>query len=201
MQNAPSPGKTRTALSTITGAHTVTPRSCMGIEISSTVAPSPSRRAAASRTFASTSGSDPDWPNPSASTPMRTPSTPQSRASVYGATTGAYCRGSRPSAPATTSSSSALSATDAVMGPTWSTVCSVGNIPVYGTNPWVAFIPYTPENAAGVRIEPPWSPPSAMATSPEPTMAAQPEDEPPDVWVGLWGFSVGPCAFVLLPAE
>ena len=31
----------------------------------------------------------------------------------------------------------------------------------------------------GMRIEPPWSPPMAMSTSPAPTSAPEPEDEPP----------------------
>ena len=37
--------------------------------------------------------------------------------------------------------SSALSATEAVIGPVWSTQISIGMIPVYGTSPHVGFIP------------------------------------------------------------
>jgi hypothetical protein len=36
-----------------------------------------------------------------------------------------------------------------------------------------------PQNAAGMRIEPPWSPPNAIGTSPAATTAALPEDDPP----------------------
>ena len=58
-------------------------------------------------------------------------------------------------------------------------VSSIGMMPVYGTSPCVGFMPYTPEYAAGMRIEPPWSPPSAMSTSPSETRQALPEDDPP----------------------
>jgi len=36
-----------------------------------------------------------------------------------------------------------------------------------------------PQNEAGMRIEPPWSPPIAMSTSPAATSAPEPDDEPP----------------------
>jgi hypothetical protein len=36
-----------------------------------------------------------------------------------------------------------------------------------------------PLNEDGIRIEPPWSPPIAMSTSPSATTTALPEDEPP----------------------
>src|SRR6266498_2971142 len=58
-----------------------------------------------------------------------------------------------------------------------------------------------PQNALGARIDPPWSPPMAMVTSPEPTMAAHPDEEPPDMCSGLWGFRVGPVGFELTPPE
>ena len=34
-------------------------------------------------------------------------------------------------------------------------------------------------STTGMRIEPPWSPPMAMSTSPEPTSAPEPDDDPP----------------------
>ena len=43
-----------------------------------------------------------------------------------------------------------------------------------------------------MRIEPPWSPPMAIATSPAATAEALPLDEPPGEWVGLRGLRTGP---------
>jgi hypothetical protein len=34
-----------------------------------------------------------------------------------------------------------LSATVALIGPVWSMVSSIGMMPVYGTRPWVGFMP------------------------------------------------------------
>ena len=52
-------------------------------------------------------------------------------------------------------------------------------MPVYGTRPWVAFMPTMPQYDAGMRIDPPWSPPMARSTSPAASSAALPDDEPP----------------------
>ena len=52
-----------------------------------------------------------------------------------------------------------------------------------------------------MRIEPPWSPPSAIATSPAAIRAALPPDEPPAEWSGLCGLRIGPVTQVWLPAE
>ena len=62
-------------------------------------------------------------------------------------------------------------------------------------------MPTTPENDAGMRIEPAWSPPIAMSTSPAATTAALPVDEPPGVWPGTRGLMTGPEALVALPPE
>ena len=72
-----------------------------------------------------------------------------------------------------------MSATVAVIGPVWSTKISIGMMPVYGTSPHVGFIPQIPEKEAGMRMEPPWSPPIAMSASPRATTTALPEDDPP----------------------
>ncbi len=40
-------------------------------------------------------------------------------------------------------------------------------------------MPTMPHQAAGMRIEPPWSPPSDRSASPAAISAAEPEDEPP----------------------
>ena len=52
-----------------------------------------------------------------------------------------------------------------------------------------------------MRTEPPWSAPSAMATSPAATAAALPLDEPPGAWVGRRGVRTGPKAAVWPPEE
>jgi hypothetical protein len=44
--------------------------------------------------------------------------------------------------------------------------------------------PNTPQQAAGVRIDPPVSVPSAKSHSPAATAAAEPLDDPPGIWPG-----------------
>jgi hypothetical protein len=44
-------------------------------------------------------------------------------------------------------------------------VSSIGIIPVYGTKPYVGFKPTIPHQLAGIRMEPPWSPPIATSTT------------------------------------
>ena len=68
--------------------------------------------------------------------------------------------------------------------------------PVYGTNPYVGLCPTTPHHAAGMRIEPPWSPPIAMGISPAAKATALPLEEPPGECVGFLGFLTGPYALV-----
>src|SRR3954452_15974592 len=58
-----------------------------------------------------------------------------------------------------------------------------------------------PLNADGMRIEPPWSPPSARATSPAATSAALPLELPPVVRAGSHGLRTGPVDDVWLPPE
>src|SRR3954466_6586735 len=58
-----------------------------------------------------------------------------------------------------------------------------------------------PLNAAGIRIEPPWSPPSARSTSPAATSAALPLELPPAVREGSQGLRPGPVHEVWLPPE
>src|SRR3954451_9532357 len=58
-----------------------------------------------------------------------------------------------------------------------------------------------PQNAAGIRIDPPWSPPSARSTSPEATSAALPLELPPVVREGSHGLRTGPVTEVWLPPE
>src|SRR3712207_1124929 len=58
-----------------------------------------------------------------------------------------------------------------------------------------------PLNAAGIRIEPPWSPPIARSTSPAATSAALPLELPPVVRDGSQGLRTGPVTDVWLPPE
>ena len=55
-------------------------------------------------------------------------------------------------------------------------------------------IPTTPQKAAGWRTEPPVSDPSASATAPAATAAADPPEEPPGTRDGSTGFRLGPYA-------
>src|SRR5262245_1222326 len=77
----------------------------------------------------------------------------------------------------------------------------MGNAPVYGTRPYVGLCPTVPQNALGMRTEPPWSPPSAMSTSPAATSAALPLEEPPVVRPGSHGLRTGPVSEVWLAPE
>src|SRR5262249_35803478 len=56
------------------------------------------------------------------------------------------------------------------------------------------FIPTTPQNDAGSRMEPPVSVPSAARHWSAATAAAEPPDDPPATRVRLCGFAVGPKA-------
>eukprot|EP00955_Chlamydomonas_euryale_P084921 364027-Chlamydomonas_euryale.AAC.13 len=65
------------------------------------------------------------------------------------------------------------------MGPYVATVQSISTPPAPDTRPAVGLRPTTPQNAAGMRIEPPPSVPTAIGHSPAATAAAEPDDEPP----------------------
>ena len=107
------------------------PSRCHGRETGSTVAPSFSKACAASSTLASTSGSDSSQPNPSRTMPSRNPAMSPVNAAVYACPSSPACwRGSSPSGPASTSSSNAVSCTVRAIGPVWSSVSSIGMMPV-----------------------------------------------------------------------
>ena len=59
-----------------------------------------------------------------------------------------------------------------------------GTTPVTGTAPWPGRIPQTPQSAAGMRIEPVVSVPSASGASPRETAEADPLDDPPGMRSG-----------------
>src|SRR5450432_3955739 len=61
-----------------------------------------------------------------------------------------------------------------------------------GTRPRDGLNPNTPQHDAGIRIEPPPSPPLANGTMPVATATALPPDDPPEVSRVSHGFRVGP---------
>src|SRR5262249_38936464 len=69
-----------------------------------------------------------------------------------------------------------------------------------GTRPYDGFRPTMPQYAAGIRIEPPVSVPSAYSQTPAATSAAEPVLDPPDVRAGSRGLNVIPNAGLTLPA-
>ena len=89
--------------------------------------------------------------------------------------------GSRGSAPAIKSVSSAASCMSRVMGPIESRVPDNGNAPCRLINPHVVLRPVMPFNEEGIRTEPPVSEPSAAGARPAATATPDPLDEPPGV--------------------
>ena len=87
-----------------------------------------------------------------------------------------------------TSSRSAASATVPAIGP-WAESPEPAAV---GTSPTVGFSPNTPQNEAGIRIEPAPSPPCAIPTTPAATAAAEPPDDPPAVRPWRHGLCAGP---------
>jgi hypothetical protein len=69
--------------------------------------------------------------------------------------------------------------------------CSIG---AALTRPRWGLSPNSPQNADGIRIEPPPSPPRPIGTMPEATAAAVPPLEPPGVWPVDHGLCVIPWA-------
>ena len=98
------------------------------------------------------------------------------------------------SLPKIASQTIATSSTVFANGPTWSSDDANATTPHRGTRPYVGFIPTTPVSAAGWRIEPPVSVPSAKRTSPAATATADPPDEPPGTRSSDHGFFTGPNA-------
>ena len=64
-----------------------------------------------------------------------------------------------------------------------------GRMPSIGSAPWRAFNPLTPQNAAGRRIEPAVSVPSAANAAPVATATAEPPLEPPALRSGSHGLA------------
>src|SRR5207247_3329206 len=120
-----------------------------------------------------------------------TRSSPGAGAGVDSGTGGRLCR-SRGSKPATAVSIRRASATVRASGPSATSVFQPGDDGSCGTSPKVGLNPTTPQNAAGIRIEPPPSPPSDSGPQPAATAAAAPPEDPPAVRPTSHGFAVRP---------
>src|SRR6476659_5565217 len=93
-----------------------------------------------------------------------------------------------------TLSMSAASATVWPKGPIWSREEANATNPHRDTRPYVGLSPTTPHSAAGWRMEPPVSDPSAAAHIPAVSAAADPPDDPPGTRSGSHGLREGPWA-------
>src|SRR3954464_15486719 len=101
--------------------------------------------------------------------------------------------GSPGSAPCRTSSASAESRT--LRDSTPSLEAPLHTSPRNGadeTRPRDGFRPNRPQQAAGMRMEPPASLPAALGTRPGATAAAAPPLEPPGTWARFQGLDVRP---------
>src|SRR5262245_14163908 len=83
------------------------------------------------------------------------------------------------SSPAMTASAAAHAATLRAIGPIESSVYESGNAPSVGTRDLVGLYPTTPQSAAGTRVEPPVSEPTAISHMPSATATTAPDEEPP----------------------
>src|SRR5919109_1032774 len=91
------------------------------------------------------------------------------------------------------------SATVRVIGPRdWSTVASTSS---EGTRSGVGRNPTTPQHDAGMRMDPPVSPPRATVQSPAATAAPLPPLEPPGVMPSRHGFCVEPKIAFVVPID
>lgn len=85
-------------------------------------------------------------------------------------------------------------ATSRASGPTVSMLGASGHTPASGIRPPVVFRPATPQQAAGMRTEPPVSDPKATSASPVATATADPLDDPPGTRRGSSGLTGVPNA-------
>ena len=111
--------------------------------------------------------------------------------SVYARSGGGAQLASPSSGPARTSSAAAVSTTVRVSTPSPTRKLSPASGPTE-TRPRAGLRPTRPQQAAGMRIEPPPSLPCAIGTMPAATAAAAPPLEPPGVRSRSHGLRVGP---------
>ena len=94
--------------------------------------------------------------------------------------------------PASTSSASAVSSTVRVSTPSVPKPANSASSGPSGTRNRDGLSPTTPQQDAGMRIEPPASLPWAIASMPAATAAALPPEEPPVISDGSHGLRHGP---------
>src|SRR5438270_1858963 len=90
------------------------------------------------------------------------------------------------------SSASAVSATVQVRNPSVASAAADGTSGATEIRPRLGLSPTSPQQEAGIRIEPPPSLPCPNATIPAATAAALPPEEPPAVRERSQGLCVGP---------
>src|SRR5580698_7286208 len=107
------------------------------------------------------------------------------------------------SGPTATSRARATSAMRRAMGPLVERSTQPGGLaPPAGTRPRLGFMPERPQQALGMRMDPPPSDPVASGTIPAASAAAEPPEEPPGPHPGWNGFREGPkMALVVLPIQ
>src|ERR671910_2635658 len=103
---------------------------------------------------------------------------------------------SRSSGPAVTSRWRALSATVVARAP-WTAVSDPVGLG-FGMRPWLGLNPTKPQNAAGMRVDPPPSLAVATGTRPAATAAALPPPDPPGVGSGFHGLRANPNTLVFV---
>src|SRR2546425_175844 len=157
----------------------------------STWQPSDSNSAAASPVSSSTSGSTRAKPRSGVHATLRPLMLPAHASTYEPGSRGSDSR-SRSSPPAITSSTAAASRTVRASGPTCETWSQPGKPVPSGTRPYEGFTPTSPQNAAGMRTEPPPSLPSAIGPQPLATAAAAPPLLPPGVRSRFHGLRVTP---------
>ena len=84
------------------------------------------------------------------------------------------------------------SPTDRAIGPAWSKLGASGKQPLSETSPKLGLKPTIPQQAAGIRMEPPESEPSAASARPATSAAAEPPLDPPAIRPGYAGFGTVP---------
>src|ERR1700677_4849088 len=89
-----------------------------------------------------------------------------------------------------TESISSASSTERVRIPCVESAFHANALAAEGMRPGVGRNPTTPQNAAGVRTDPPKSVPWARGTRPAATAAAEPPLEPPALNERSWGLAV-----------
>src|SRR3954464_15786605 len=127
-------------------------------------------------------------------TPFRSPEAPARAAATTSGILASTEVESFGSWPAITSCSSAVSSTVRAPGPPWSSDDAHAISPYRDTVPYVGFTPTVAVNAAGCRMDPPVSDPTASGAWNAARAAALPPPEPPGTRSTFHGLRVGPYA-------